>query len=134
MKHIKLFESYFYGRDKITLKSFCKTEESMQKITETIKSILDEYGINLKIKEMTSWGDLINPRRYNRFLTTGKDAELTIHISRDSEYSRSFQLILDRTNENKEIISKMYDKLVEMKDKKEIVDCLGIRSDLDLNY
>ena len=130
MKHIKLFESYFDGRDNIVLKSVCKTEESMQKVTETIKSILDEYGINLKIMEMTSGGDLINPRRYNRFLTTGKDVDLKIWISRGS---MSFELVLDRTNENKEIITKMYDKLTEMKDKKEI-DCLGIQSDLALNY
>ena len=133
MKHIKLFESYFYGRDNIVLKSFCKTEESMQKVTETIKSILDEYGINLKIMEMTSGGDLINPRSYNRFLTTDKDVTLKIWISRDLKYQTHFELVLDRTNENKEIITKISDKLIEMKDKKEI-DCLGIQSDLDVNY
>ena len=133
MKHIKLFESYFYGRDNIVLKSFCKTEESMQKVTETIKSILDEYGINLKVKEMTSGGDLINPRSYNRFLTTDKDVTLKIWISRNSKYQTHFELVLDRTNENKEIITKISDKLIEMKDKKEI-DCLGIQSDLDVNY
>ena len=133
MKHIKLFESYFYGRDNIVLKSFCKTEESMQKVTETIKSILDEYGINLKIMEMTSGGDLINPRSYNRFLTTDKDVTLKIWISRDLKYQTHFELVLDRTNENKEIITKISDKLIEMKDKKEI-DCLGIQSDLAVNY
>jgi len=138
-----VLKEYYMGSDKVVLKTDIKTEGLMS-IVKTIKSIFDNYDINLKVDIQKPVDKLYDKNKLynNRGILhpelsnlTEEESDITavLEIQEPNNQNEGLKLFLscERTDESKELFKEIYDALVDIKEKSDIF-LSGIASDLSL--
>lgn len=138
-----VLKEYYMGSDKVVLKTDIKTEGLMS-IVKTIKSIFDNYDINLKVDIQKPVDKLYDKNKLynNRGILhpelsnlTEEESDITavLEIQEPNNQNEGLELLLwcERTDESKELFKEIYDTLVDIKENSDIF-LSGIASDLGL--